>query len=369
MDSHYGTQHYCPISLFRVYGTSEYEVLNEDIGESQAAEPDDSGEDATEEEMLDTGTPGKESESQTNLFGSAKKVVISMVRIAAEVLVKGGTAADGKGSAVANATANGGALKSEPVRPVVVELCHTASAKWNVSDAAHGVNASLSCQWQKLRFLSKLSWLRFEGQCNETLDGCCFETRGLQFARSIWGVNVTQALCHWRLFGGSPVAAPSAVAAVATLTTGAAAVATVAATATDASHNQTVPEVAKLSTPAAEEESTTTTPKLASSTGSSSSSDISVDLNELEHLERLEHLFSDEVMAAADDIHELPVIDAASHTSNKPDAMLDPKTIPASNPASPSGGAATGPASKESVFVRLSNRIKVGYRFSFLSSH
>ncbi|XP_046737369.1 SUN domain-containing ossification factor isoform X2 [Diprion similis] len=85
LHSHYGSEHFCPVSLFRAYGTSEFEVLETEnqIQESLGAEDDDTEE---EEEMLDidTGDPPR------NLFGSARDAVLSIVKKAAEVLVKSG---------------------------------------------------------------------------------------------------------------------------------------------------------------------------------------------------------------------------------------------------------------------------------------
>ena len=45
--SHYGTEHFCPISLFRVYGNNEYEFI--DNQEETSGEPEV---DSTAEEML-----------------------------------------------------------------------------------------------------------------------------------------------------------------------------------------------------------------------------------------------------------------------------------------------------------------------------
>ncbi|XP_012230551.1 SUN domain-containing ossification factor isoform X2 [Linepithema humile] len=85
--SHYGSEHFCPVSLFRAYGTSEFEVLeteteNQILHEASPDEDDD--EDSDEEELLDS----EGGESPRNLFGSARDAVLSIVKKAAEVLVK-----------------------------------------------------------------------------------------------------------------------------------------------------------------------------------------------------------------------------------------------------------------------------------------
>lgn len=87
LQSHYGSEHFCPVSLFRAYGTSEFEVLeteteNQILQETNTENDDD--EDSDEEELLnsESGDPPR------NLFGSARDAVISLVKKAAEVLVK-----------------------------------------------------------------------------------------------------------------------------------------------------------------------------------------------------------------------------------------------------------------------------------------
>lgn len=88
MHSHHGSEHYCPISLFRVYGTSEFEVLEtENQVHANVAEEDD------DDETLDVD----DGEAPKNLFSSAKDAVISIVKKAAEVLGnKGNTSSDVK---------------------------------------------------------------------------------------------------------------------------------------------------------------------------------------------------------------------------------------------------------------------------------
>ncbi|KAI4470454.1 membrane protein ch1 related [Holotrichia oblita] len=77
MHSHYGSEHFCPISLFRVYGTSEFEVLEK---ENQAHTPLEEEDDDDEPMDSDNG------EAPKNLFSSATDAVISIVKKAAEVL-------------------------------------------------------------------------------------------------------------------------------------------------------------------------------------------------------------------------------------------------------------------------------------------
>ncbi|XP_069674150.1 SUN domain-containing ossification factor isoform X2 [Periplaneta americana] len=84
LHSHYGSEHYCPISLFRVYGTSEFEVLETEV-EVHESVPNMADDDDDEEPLdVDTGEPPK------TLFGSAQDAVMSIVKKAAQALVKSG---------------------------------------------------------------------------------------------------------------------------------------------------------------------------------------------------------------------------------------------------------------------------------------
>ncbi|XP_067001306.2 SUN domain-containing ossification factor isoform X2 [Anabrus simplex] len=84
--SHYGSEHFCPVSLFRVYGTSEFEVLErvDEVHESVLDMDEDDDDDVDGALDIDTGEPPK------NLFNSAKDAVMSIVKKAAEALGKGG---------------------------------------------------------------------------------------------------------------------------------------------------------------------------------------------------------------------------------------------------------------------------------------
>ncbi|CAG2067496.1 unnamed protein product, partial [Timema podura] len=66
LHSHYGQEHFCPVSLFRAYGTSEFEALDTE-DENEPRTHDDNDDD--DEEPLyksETGEPPR------NLFGSAR---------------------------------------------------------------------------------------------------------------------------------------------------------------------------------------------------------------------------------------------------------------------------------------------------------
>lgn len=78
--SHYNKEHFCPVSLFRVYGTSEFEAFETENLPNPLEEYDD-----------DDEADGKKdvSKPDSNLFKSASDAVFSMVKKAASVLSKG----------------------------------------------------------------------------------------------------------------------------------------------------------------------------------------------------------------------------------------------------------------------------------------
>ncbi|XP_013192973.1 SUN domain-containing ossification factor isoform X2 [Amyelois transitella] len=84
MLSHHGSEHYCPISLFKVYGTSEFEVLEKESSQHAALIDDDEDDD-----VIDIpDVPIVETEPSKNLFGSARDAVMSIMKKAAQALVK-----------------------------------------------------------------------------------------------------------------------------------------------------------------------------------------------------------------------------------------------------------------------------------------
>ncbi|XP_032530199.2 SUN domain-containing ossification factor isoform X2 [Danaus plexippus] len=84
MLSHHGSEHYCPISLFKVYGTSEFEVLEKESSQHSAHVDDDE-----DDEIIDVpDIPAAETEPSKNLFGSARDAVMSIMKKAAQALVK-----------------------------------------------------------------------------------------------------------------------------------------------------------------------------------------------------------------------------------------------------------------------------------------
>lgn len=76
ISSHYNSEHYCPLSLFRVFGTSEFEAFETD---NQPANLDDDDEDDEVNEVR--------KDKNQNLLNRAGEAVMNIVKKAAEVLV------------------------------------------------------------------------------------------------------------------------------------------------------------------------------------------------------------------------------------------------------------------------------------------
>lgn len=149
LHSHYGSEHYCPISLFRVYGTSEFEVLETEV-EVHESVPDVADDDDDEEHLdLDTGEPPK------TLFGSAQDAVMSIVKKAAQALVKGGDSKNSTTTDVEVKTHSDASEHKNCASPSYIVVCD------NCSDAMYSkVFGLLSCQWTSLQTFIDLPFVR-----------------------------------------------------------------------------------------------------------------------------------------------------------------------------------------------------------------
>lgn len=78
--SHYSTEHFCPISLFRVFGTSEFEAF-----ETENRLTDDGDDDNGDDDLETVTTAAKDN---SNIFKSASDAVMSIVKKAAATFVK-----------------------------------------------------------------------------------------------------------------------------------------------------------------------------------------------------------------------------------------------------------------------------------------
>ncbi|KAM6124547.1 LOW QUALITY PROTEIN: SUN domain-containing ossification factor [Pterocles gutturalis] len=81
--SHFGSEHFCPLSLIRVFGTSMVEEY-EEIADSQYQSERQELFDEDYDYLLDYNTG--EEKSSKNLLGSATNAILSMVNIAANIL-------------------------------------------------------------------------------------------------------------------------------------------------------------------------------------------------------------------------------------------------------------------------------------------
>ncbi|TDG40125.1 hypothetical protein AWZ03_013446, partial [Drosophila navojoa] len=139
--SHYSKEHFCPISLFRVFGTSEFEAFETEIRHSE--ELDDFDDDFGGQELQHKPFTGTDI-GGANIFQSASDAVIQMVKKAAQVLVKPTKAIRWSSDS---------------------SLCYTPtvglfSCKSCNSSIVDRINNLLSCQFQQLQQLVVLPQLR-----------------------------------------------------------------------------------------------------------------------------------------------------------------------------------------------------------------
>ncbi|XP_044752940.1 SUN domain-containing ossification factor isoform X2 [Coccinella septempunctata] len=141
--SHHGAQHYCPISLFRVYGISELEVLQK---EELSQVDDDDMDDNDDSEMYSDGLT-------KNMLNSATNAVYSMIKKAAEVL-----------STKSNETNK----KNDPTVQFeyspLINTCSTPRHSivcGNCSDLLFGqVYELLSCKFDQIHKLAQVPYIR-----------------------------------------------------------------------------------------------------------------------------------------------------------------------------------------------------------------
>ncbi|XP_041848143.1 SUN domain-containing ossification factor-like isoform X2 [Melanotaenia boesemani] len=78
--SHFGTEHFCPLSLIRVFGTSMVEEYEE------IADPSERPDDLDDDLDYPSGTAPGEVKSSKNLIGSAKDAILNIVNVAVNAL-------------------------------------------------------------------------------------------------------------------------------------------------------------------------------------------------------------------------------------------------------------------------------------------
>ncbi|KAM6327453.1 SUN domain-containing ossification factor isoform 2-T2 [Podargus strigoides] len=115
--SHFGSEHFCPLSLIRVFGTSMVEEY-EEIADSQYQSERQELFDEDYDYLLDYNTG--EEKSSKNLLGSAKNAILSMVNIAANMLgakTEESSEAEGNKSMSENVTASPATSTAAPRLP------------------------------------------------------------------------------------------------------------------------------------------------------------------------------------------------------------------------------------------------------------
>ncbi|NXF85754.1 SUCO factor, partial [Eubucco bourcierii] len=115
--SHFGSEHFCPLSLIRVFGTSMVEEY-EEIADSQYQSERQELFDEDYDYPLDYSTG--EEKSSKNLLGSATNAILSMVNIAANMLgakTEESTEAEGNKSMSENVTATPATSTAAPILP------------------------------------------------------------------------------------------------------------------------------------------------------------------------------------------------------------------------------------------------------------
>ncbi|EDW29248.1 GL19600 [Drosophila persimilis] len=141
--SHYSKEHFCPVSLFRVFGTSEFEAFETEIRPSDELDDfdDDFGGGGQEQGSSHKATAGG---GGGGIFQSASDAVIQMVKKAGEVLLKPTKALKWSPESLLCRTPALGAFSCSSCNSTLVER----------------INSLLSCQFQQLQGLLNHSQLR-----------------------------------------------------------------------------------------------------------------------------------------------------------------------------------------------------------------
>lgn len=143
--SHYNSEHFCPISLFRVYGTSEFEAFET---ENRQHPIDDDDDDEEGDQESDAAHKGK-----TNIFKSASDAVMSIVDTVKKSFVKpnGNKTSDLDSQNALNAQQS----DSNCITPNHLVNCENCS-----NTTAREVTALVECKQQLLNRLLSISIIR-----------------------------------------------------------------------------------------------------------------------------------------------------------------------------------------------------------------
>ncbi|XP_072245978.1 SUN domain-containing ossification factor isoform X2 [Leuresthes tenuis] len=144
--SHFGSEHFCPLSLIRVFGTSMVEEYDE-IADSQY--PSERLEFLEEDYDYPPGYQPSEDKASKNLLGSATNVILNMVNNIAANVLGGKPELEGGAETGGNTTAAGGEDKGSTdvtAKPAEVphEVLEPAKPKEAVTEEASNVSSDLS---------------------------------------------------------------------------------------------------------------------------------------------------------------------------------------------------------------------------------
>lgn len=144
--SHYGSEHYCPLSLFRAYGTNVFEVLQkDDPAHEQPIEDDDDDDEALDNAIKNDGQSG-------NILSSATDAVLSMVKKAAQVL---GNKVTNDSSQLNNGTSSEISIMKSCSSPSHYVVCN------NCSDLLFGkIFELLSCKQEEIKNLVRIPFVK-----------------------------------------------------------------------------------------------------------------------------------------------------------------------------------------------------------------
>lgn len=184
LTSHYSSEHFCPVSLFRVYGTSEFEAFET---ENQPQEDFDDDDDDEEEAVA--------SVNKNNLFKSASDAVMSIVKKAAEVLVKSNGQNDKNKLNELNPIRIEGDVCSTPSHVILCENC---------SDKLfNDVNRLISCNYDMLKNLLNYKIIRnsvYKSQICANFIGVDFNEKltdlSNDYISNLYPISYTVAMCN-----------------------------------------------------------------------------------------------------------------------------------------------------------------------------
>lgn len=158
--SHYNSEHFCPISLFRVYGTSEFEAFET---ENRQHPIDDIDDDVDDDQESDTN------KSKTNIFKSASDAVMSIVdtvKKAASFVKPNGNKTTDNNSQISSGQNLSNDKCVSPNHAIYCENCSDGTAR--------EVTALIECKQNLLKRLLDISIIRntlYKSQICNTLIG------------------------------------------------------------------------------------------------------------------------------------------------------------------------------------------------------